>query len=348
MKKIHINVSSPYDVIIERGSINNCGQLISQVLSTKKAAIITDDIVDPLYSNTVLTSLQNSGFETYKFVFPNGESSKCSSTLNKIYDFLCENQITRRDVIIALGGGVVGDISGFAAATFLRGVDFIQIPTTLLAQIDSSVGGKTAIDIPGGKNLVGAFKQPALVLCDSETLNTLSAEILSDGMAEAIKYGMIRDKQLFNQIATHNITNVAEIIDYIVSTCIDIKRSVVEHDEFDNGERMILNFGHTIGHAVEGYYNYKKYTHGSAVAAGMCYITEKASDTSVYSELCKCVMAYNLPVTVPANISQLLPYCTKDKKRENNNINYVFCPEIGKSIIHKTTVSEFFNMMEGD
>lgn len=345
MKKIHINTSSPYDVLIERGSIKNCGKLISEIAKTKRAAVISDDIVAELYGETVMDSLKENGFECSLFKFPNGEASKNLSTLNMIYDFLCENSITRKDIIIALGGGVVGDITGFAAATYLRGVDFVQIPTSLLAQIDSSVGGKTAIDLKCGKNLAGAFKQPAMVICDSDTLKTLTPENLADGMGEAIKYGMIRDPQLFRLIADHSLENVHQVMDEIVYACIDIKRDVVEHDEFDTGERMILNFGHTIGHAIEGYHNYLNYTHGKGVAAGMCYITRRFAP-ELSEELEKCVKAYSLPIDSEAPMKELIPFCSKDKKRESDNLNYIVCPVIGKAEIRKTTVSEFGKMME--
>lgn len=341
MKKIRVQTSTSYDIYIERGLINNCGDIISNIVKTRKIAVISDNIVDKLYYNTIETSLQKNGFTISKFVFPAGEASKSIDTLNQIYSFLCENNITRSDCIIALGGGVVGDITGFAAATFLRGIDYIQIPTTLLAQIDSSVGGKTAIDLPCGKNLVGAFKQPKCVICDSNVLSTLSDEIMSDGMAEAIKYGMIRDAELFDLIASHNLKNVNEIIDDIVYKSISIKRDVVENDEFDTGERMILNFGHTIGHAIESYYNYQTYTHGSAVAIGMCMITEKGCEKNILEKLVECVSAYNLPYYCDAPISELLKLCSNDKKRESNYINYILCSKIGQASIHKVSVSEF-------
>ncbi len=346
MKTIRVNTSKPYDVLIENGILMNCGEYIAEITKSRRAAIITDDIVDKIYGDMVESSLRENGFKHTTFVFKNGEASKNISVLADIYDFLSESNITRNDIIIALGGGVVGDITGFAAATFLRGVEFVQIPTTLLAQIDSSVGGKTAIDIPGGKNLVGAFKQPALVLCDTNALNTLTEEIFSDGMAEAIKYGMIRDKSLFELIENHNLSNIREVIDEVVYTCIDIKRSVVENDEFDKGERMILNFGHTIGHAIEGWHNYTDYTHGKGVAAGMCYITRKCAP-HLSQRLENCVTAYNLPIDTEAPVSELLPYCSKDKKRESRNINYIVCNEVGNAEIVRTTVDEF-NRIMGD
>ncbi len=345
MKTIRVNASSSYDVVIERGILKDCGKLIADVTKSRKTVIITDDIVEALYCNTVEKSLAENGFSFSRFVFPNGEASKNSETLNEIYDFLAKNEITRKDIIIALGGGVTGDMAGYAAATYLRGVEFVQIPTTLLAQIDSSVGGKTAIDIPAGKNLVGAFKQPALVICDSDTLKTLTPEILADGMAEAIKYGMIKDKSLFEKIAERNLDTIEEIMDELVYSCIDIKRQVVEADEFESGERMTLNFGHTLGHAVEGFYNYSTYTHGSGVAVGMCYITDKFCDKDVYNKLADCVKAYRLPIDVPAKMSELLPFCAKDKKRDSDSISYIVCREIGKAEICRATVDEFFGIM---
>ena len=246
MKTITVHASQTYPIWIGRGLLGQCGTYLKQQTKAQTAAVITDDHVDCYYGDIVTKSLEENGFRTIKFVFPHGEASKCSKTLNQIYDFLCENNITRTDCLVALGGGVVGDITGFAAATYLRGLDYLQIPTSLLAQVDSSVGGKTAIDLTGGKNLVGAFKQPVAVLCDLDTLHTLPKLFLADGMGEVIKYGMIRDEKLFTLLEQHTLETVSEVMDEIVPTCIDIKRDVVEHDEFDTGERMILNFGHTL------------------------------------------------------------------------------------------------------
>lgn len=346
MKTIHVNTSHPYDVLIERDGLKKCGEYIRTITKSNKAAIITDDIVGGLYAQTAADSLAQNGFETCVFTFPNGEQSKNLTTFGQILDFLCENNITRSDIIIALGGGVVGDVTGFAAASYLRGVDFIQIPTTLLAQIDSSVGGKTAIDIKGGKNLVGAFKQPAMVICDSNTLRTLSPEILSDGMAEAVKYGMIRDEKLFELIEKHDLDSIDEVMDEMIYTCIDIKRDVVEHDEFDKGERMILNFGHTLGHALEGWHEYTNFTHGMGVAAGMCLITGKLCDSPVIDRLQKCLVNYRLPVGTDIPMSELLPFCSKDKKRESDSLSYIVCRTIGKAEIVKVTVEEFNKLME--
>lgn len=345
VKTIHISTSSPYDVIIERDIINKCGELISSITKTKKAVIITDDIVSNLYLDIVKNSLQSYGFDIGVFIFPNGEESKNLDTLSKIYNYLCEFGISRSDLLIALGGGVVGDITGLAAATFLRGINFVQIPTTLLSQVDSSVGGKTAVDIPGGKNLVGAFKQPILVLCDSNTLSSLPESELSCGMAEVIKYGMIRDEELFKLIESHNISNVDEVIDELVYRSIDIKRDVVEHDEFDTGERFILNFGHTLGHAIEGWHNYKNYTHGMGVAAGMCMITARFCSPDISDRLRKCIIAYKLPTVTEAPMSELLPFCSVDKKRELDSISFIVCETIGKAEIKRVTLDEFYRLM---
>ena len=346
MKKISIKTSHPYEVIIERGGLKKSGEYIASVTASRKAAIITDDIVEKLHLQTVIDSMKAAGFECSVYSFPNGEQSKCLSNLGKIYDFLCDSNITRSDIVVALGGGVVGDITGFAAASYLRGVEFIQIPTTLLSQVDSSVGGKTAIDIPGGKNLVGAFKQPALVICDSDALKTLPKEIISEGMGECIKYGMIRDEKLFELMESHDLDTLDEIMDEMVYTCVDIKRQVVENDEFDRGERMILNFGHTLGHALEGWHNYTDYAHGAGVAAGMCMITDRLAP-QLSERLKKCVEAYELPTGSDIPMSELLPFCVKDKKNEAKNINYIICNEIGKAEIVKVPFSEFCRLMEG-
>lgn len=346
MKTITVNASQTYDILIENGILDSCGAIIREKTKAQKIAVITDDTVDSLYGERTVKSLTDAGFDVVKFVFPHGEKSKCADTLVEIYNFLCENSITRTDCLAALGGGVVGDITGFAAATFLRGMDFVQIPTTLLAQVDSSVGGKTAIDLKGGKNLVGAFKQPVCVLCDTDVLSTLPSEIFSDGMGEVIKYGMIRDAELFELIASHDQNNISEVLEDIVARCVSIKRDVVEADEFDTGERMILNFGHTIGHAIESYYNYETYSHGSAVAAGMCMMAEKTCEPDVTEKLKSCVRGYNLPTDVPADIKELVPLCGKDKKRAGGQLRFIVCKTIGKAEIHTMTFDSFSLWME--
>ncbi len=323
MNTITVNVSQTYPIWIGRGLLQDCGTLLREKTKAQTAAIVTDDTVDGLYGIPVQNALEAAGFRVIKFVFPHGEASKCSKTLNQIYDFLCENFITRTDCLIALGGGVVGDITGFAAATYLRGIDYFQMPTTLLAQVDSSVGGKTAIDLPGGKNLVGAFKQPKAVLCDPDTLRTLPPIFLADGMGEVIKYGEIQDANLFAILEQHDLHNIHEVLESVITTCVDIKRRVVEADEFDTGLRMILNFGHTLGHAIESYYHYETYTHGSAVAVGMCMMAKRTCTPELYRRLCRCVEAYALPTTVPVKLNDLLPLCGKDKNRAGATLRFI-------------------------
>lgn len=346
MKKITVHASTEYDILIEEGIIKACGDIIKEKTNAQKIAVITDDTVNELYGAIVEKSIREAGFDVVKFVFPHGETSKCADTLIKIYDFLCESSITRTDCLAALGGGVVGDITGFAAATFLRGMDFVQIPTTLLAQVDSSVGGKTAIDLKGGKNLVGAFKQPVCVICDTAVLKTLTPEIFSDGMGEVIKYGMIRDAELFDLIAKNNQETIWADLEEIIAACISIKRDVVEADEFDTGERMILNYGHTLGHAIESYYHYETYSHGSAVAAGMCMMADRTCDSETAEKLKSCVKSYNLPTNVPADIKDLVPLCGKDKKRAASQLRFIVCKVIGKAEIHTMSFDSFSIWME--
>ena len=261
MRSIHVTASKEYDVKIGASLLHTIGEEVAKVCKVGSAAIISDSNVWPLYGETAANSLRNAGFRVVYFVFPAGESSKNGSTYLSILNFLAENQITRSDCVIALGGGVVGDITGFAAATFLRGISYIQIPTTLLAAVDSSLGGKTAIDLESGKNLAGAFCQPKLVLCDVNTLNTLPEEIFRDGCAEVIKYGILYDPQLFAKLQKEGLDFDRESV---IARCVELKRDVVMRDEFDTGERQKLNLGHTIGHGIEAHSNFT-ISHGKAV-----------------------------------------------------------------------------------
>uniref|UniRef100_UPI0040297A53 3-dehydroquinate synthase n=1 Tax=Ruminococcus bromii TaxID=40518 RepID=UPI0040297A53 len=266
MKTIHVSTGSPYDIMIERGILDNCGEIIKKLSNAEKITIVTDTNVAPLYKWRVLNSLSQQGYQTTAHVFQAGEQSKNLNTIADIYDTLADFKMTRKDLIVALGGGVTGDMAGFAAATYLRGIDFVQIPTSLLAQVDSSVGGKTGVDIAQGKNLVGAFYQPKAVLIDPDTLSTLPDQFITDGMAEIIKYGCIKDSEFFEMLANGD---ALEHIDDVIETCVKIKRDVVNRDEKEAGERMLLNFGHTLGHAIEKIYNYTGITHGMAVAVGL-------------------------------------------------------------------------------
>ncbi len=347
MQIITINASTSYNIYVGNGILNDSGKLISQHTQSKRAVVVTDDIVDKLYSDRVISSLEQSGITTYKFVFKNGEESKCHRTLIELYDFLSDRQITRSDFLVALGGGVVGDLTGFAASTYLRGIDFVQIPTTLLAQTDSSIGGKTAVDIKSGKNLVGSFKQPLCVVTDIDVLDSLSDDNFSDGMSEIIKYAMIKSKSMFDKLYNEDIHK--NLHDVIVE-CINIKKNVVEGDEYDKGQRMLLNFGHTIGHSIEKYYNYTGITHGKAVSIGMCLMTEITENSGVTKSgttdrLVECLEKYNLPVKTDIAMSELVNTCLNDKKRENDFINIIVCDDIGCSSIRKLPINEFVELM---
>lgn len=348
MEKVTIKASKSYEILIDRGLLDNCGKLIRTTVASRRFCIITDDIVDKLYADKVAAALSAEGFTVLKYVFPNGEHSKSHDTLLKIYDFLAENGFTRSDCLIALGGGVVGDMTGFAAATYMRGIGFIQIATTLLAQTDSSVGGKTAVNINGGKNLVGAFYQPDLVICDIDTLDTLSPEIFACGMAEVIKYGMIKSAELFDILSTKDIK---ENITDIVKRCVSIKAKVVENDEREKGERMLLNFGHTLGHAIEKYHDFSGITHGNAVAIGMSIFTHIAEHkgmcaAGISEKLDSLLTKCGLPLSTEADMKLLYSYSLGDKKRSTSGISIVLCSEIGKSSAIKMSIEEYARFLD--
>lgn len=348
MIRISVLASRKYDVLVESNLLQNIGSHLQEVLKPNcKIAVISDSNVWPLYGSFVLKSLENAGFHVTSYVFPAGESSKSSHTYLEILNFLAQNQITRSDALLALGGGVVGDITGFAAATYLRGIAYIQVPTTLLAMVDSSVGGKTAIDLPAGKNLVGAFYQPIMVLCDPTVLNTLPADIFCDGCAEVIKYGMLYDAKLFAHLQTEGPAFDREMV---ISKCIAHKRDVVCMDEFDTGLRQKLNFGHTIGHGIEAQSNYQ-ISHGQAVAMGMAIITKAAAvknlcDLSVYSNLLTVLQNFQLPTNTEYSAAQLYESALSDKKRSGSFINLIIPRTIGNCEIIPTSVEELMSFIE--
>lgn len=348
MKTLHVNIPKrDYDIHIEEGLLARTGEMVAKVFQGEKIAVVTDSNVEPLYAKQVCDSLTEQGFQVKTIVIPAGESSKCQEQLFRLYDEMLTFGLTRSDLIVALGGGVVGDLTGYAAASLFRGIPFVQIPTTLLSQVDSSVGGKVAIDLPQGKNLVGAFYQPKMVLIDPLCLRTLADRVFSDGMAEVIKYGAIRDLALFEQLET--IQNWEELfakIGEIVYTCCDIKRQIVEKDELDTGERMILNFGHTFGHAIEKQYNYETYTHGEAVGVGMlmaCAYGEKQGITagSATKRMEEMLKRYQLPTAVTMDAQALMDAMAVDKKGEGSRINLILLDKIGKALILKINKADF-------
>lgn len=336
MKILHVNTANDYDIRIEMGILDRCGEEIANVVRGRRCAVITDSTVRGLYADRVGQSLLRAGFTPCLCTFPAGERSKNLSTYGEILEFLAANQLTRTDCVVALGGGVAGDMAGFAAATYLRGIDYVQIPTTLLSQVDSSVGGKTAIDLSAGKNLAGAFYQPRLVLMDPGTLETLPERTFSDGMAEVIKYGCIADREFFAFLCAHpSRGEIMENIEHVLYTCCDIKRSVVEEDERDTGRRMLLNFGHTLGHAYERSGNYETWTHGQAVAAGMCAavqlgldlgVTERGEELRVLTGLLE---AFGLPTHIDCGWEDIVKAVGLDKKGEGEDITMILLREIG-------------------
>ena len=341
MNQIRISASKEYDVCIGSGLLAQLGTMTAKVCKTGKAAIISDSNVWPLYGQAAADSLTSAGFEVVNFVFPAGESSKSSSTYLSILNFLAENQITRTDCIIALGGGVVGDLAGFSAATYLRGIDYIQVPTTLLAAVDSSVGGKTAIDLPAGKNLAGCFYQPKLVLCDTDTLNTLPATIFQDGCAEVIKYGVLFDSALFSYLENTGLDFDRQSV---ISRCVELKNAVVSEDEFDNGQRMLLNLGHTFGHGIEAASRFQL-PHGQAVAIGMA-IAARGCGCPDAARIIRCLQRFQLPVTTEFSSVELTNAALSDKKRSANTVRLILPEGIGKCRIVPTSVEQLQSFIE--
>ncbi|MCI9217405.1 MAG: 3-dehydroquinate synthase [Dorea sp.] len=345
--KLYVDLgASSYPIYIENHILEKAKDYISQVFSGRKIMIISDDNVYPLYGEKLREKMSES-FECYSLVLPHGEATKDFQNLPLIYDALLEVKISRSDLVIALGGGVIGDLAGFAASSYLRGIKFVQIPTSLLAQVDSSVGGKVAVDLPQGKNLVGAFYQPSLVLIDPLVLDTLPNRFINDGMGEVIKYGCIKDKDLFADLETHtSFEDLKKELPRIIHRCVDIKRIVVEKDQFDTGERMLLNFGHTLAHTVEQYYHYERESHGEAVAVGMYQITklaeEKGLTPSGEAERIKKVLdIYGLPCRCGLSLNELMGAITLDKKNLAGRLNVVLLHEIGNSYVYPTSSSFF-------
>lgn len=335
-----------YPIYIERGILDQAAEKISEVYQGKKVMIISDDQVYSYYGEKLKTILSEK-YECYECVIPHGEQSKSIHTLPGVYSELLKAKLSRTDLIVALGGGVVGDLAGFVAATYLRGIKFVQIPTSILAQVDSSVGGKVAVDLEEGKNLVGAFYQPKMVLIDPNVLDTLPERYVIDGMGEVIKYGCIKDAELFNKLEAYgSFENMKEHIIDVIGTCVDIKRRVVEEDEFDTGERLLLNFGHTLGHAVEQYYHYDRESHGEAVAIGMYQITRLAEEKGLTKageaeRIRKVLEAYKLPVEAGIPMEELTGAMKLDKKNLDNKLKVVLLHEIGNAYAYPTD-TDFF------
>ena len=338
MKKVTVNASRVYDIIIDKGILECAGELCAAVKKPCRAAVLTDSNVAPLYLERLERSLTSAGYKVVSYTIPAGEASKSAESYIAFLSFLAQNKITRSDCLVALGGGVVGDLCGFCAATYLRGVEFIQIPTTLLAMVDSSVGGKTAIDIPEGKNLVGAFYQPSLVICDYDTLSTLPEDIFTDGCAEVIKYGIINDRELFEKLKNPILPQIEDIIE----SCVRNKRDVVNADEHDTGVRQLLNLGHTAAHSIEILSNFE-ISHGSAVAMGMAIILRAAASLGhCPKEDCDAaidqISSYGLPTDCPYTARELADIALNDKKRQGGSITLIMPYGIGDSRLYRVPV----------
>ncbi len=352
VKTLRVDTSRPYDIKIGFGLLDRVGELCRETLPrAQKLAVVTDSNVQPLYLERVANSLKQAGFQVLSLTVPAGEGAKCAEQLVMLWEKLMEFGMTRTDVVAALGGGVVGDLAGFAAATLLRGVDYVQIPTTLLAQVDSSVGGKVAIDLHAGKNLAGAFWQPSLVLIDPDCLSTLSDRTFSDGMAEVIKYGCIRDRAFFDLLdRCGGRAGVIEHIEEVIYTCCDIKRKVVLADERDTGERMVLNFGHTIGHAFELAGNYETWTHGQGVAAGMNWAAQIGVGLGVTPDIVypiqNILKKYGLPIDIPCPWDTLTKAVLRDKKNLGGKINLIVLESLGHAIPYPVTFDRLLEQLE--
>lgn len=345
--KLTVNLGkNSYPIHIENYILRKAGDIIAETFSGKRIMIVSDDNVYPLYGDIIEKNLCSS-YECHHLILPHGEATKSFRSLPEIYSAMLKAKISRSDAVIALGGGVIGDLAGFAAASFLRGVKFIQIPTSLLAQVDSSVGGKVAVDLPEGKNLVGAFYQPSVVLIDPFVLSTLNKRYINDGMGEVIKYGCIRDNELFQTLEKHSsFDSLRDQLENLIKRCVDIKRTVVEHDEFDTGERMLLNFGHTLGHTIEQYYQYSRESHGEAVAIGMYQISLLAqmkglTQKGVAARILDVLETYDLPSECNLPMNALTEAIRLDKKNLGGHLNIVLLHDIGDSYVHPTSIDFF-------
>ena len=346
-----------YDILIGSGLLARAAEHLRPVLPrAKRLFVVTDSNVAPIYLSALIPGLARAGFETACREIPAGEGSKSPAMLSALWEDMMDFGLTRTDAVVALGGGVVGDLAGFAASTILRGVDFVQIPTTLLAQVDSSVGGKVAVDLAHGKNLAGAFWQPKLVLMDPDTLDTLDDRTFADGMAEVIKYGCILDKAFFDFLALRpSRGEIMEEIEHVLYTCCDLKRMVVEEDERDTGRRMLLNFGHTVGHAFEKMGNYQTWTHGQAVAAGMCVAAKlglalgTGGTEDDLQALTKLLQAFDLPVHIPcsdADWAVMEETVGLDKKSTGDSISLILLEAMGKAKAVKMKKTEVLAQLD--
>ncbi len=347
MEIVQVNASKKYDVIIGKGTAALLTDSVKRLFGKVSVCIVTDDTVASYHLNSIKANLTAAGIKNDAFIFPHGENSKSPEVLFKLLEFLADKHFSRKDVLVALGGGVTGDLTGLAAAMYMRGMHLVQMPTTLLAMVDSSVGGKTAVNLKAGKNLAGVFNQPELVLCDTAMLDTLPQEYFADGMAEVIKYGVIADKVLFETVKNGD---VKENLVKIIARCVSIKRDIVNEDEFDTGKRQLLNFGHTLAHSIEKISDFT-ISHGSAVAMGMVIIAEIAWKYGLSNERCQdeiidALLENNLPISCPYQNSELYFAAENDKKSSSGRISIIVPEKIGSCKILNIALAELKELLQ--
>ncbi len=337
MKKFAVSTARPYDIIIGKNILEKAGAYINTCLPPCRLCIITDSTVNSIYAQVVMTSLMEHGYQTSKIVFPAGEHSKNLTTYSNILEAMADEGLTRSDAVVALGGGVVGDLAGFAAATYMRGIPYIQIPTTYMAAIDASVGGKTGINLLCGKNLSGAFWQPSMVFCDYHTFDSLPPAKLMDGIAEAVKCAAVSEESLLPHIRKKDY-------EYVIERCVSIKKSIVEADERDTGLRQILNFGHTVGHGIEKLSSFSV-SHGQAVAKGLIVEARAAyrfglAPVDIASPLQDILAEMGFDLSVDYSPEEIYQYALMDKKIMGDKITMVIPESLGKCRLHKISLSE--------
>lgn len=356
MEKVKVNVGNSYEVLIGRGLLKQSGALLKNYVDDKQVLIVTDqNVAAHGYLETLTEAIDSSAQTIHHYVLPPGEAQKSMANMMTLVELLATNNFSRKDIVIALGGGVIGDLVGFVASVYLRGVDFIQVPTTLLAAIDSSVGGKTAVDLPQGKNLVGAFHQPVVVLCDVDTFKTLEPDIFEDGCSELIKYGMIMNAHLLDELFNLELPLNAdsENLVALVKNCVEMKTEVVQQDERDGGIRQLLNYGHTLGHALEQASEYQ-ISHGRGVAIGMSLMLRMAVhknyiQTDFSEKFDDLLHQYHLlPAKPEYDAAELKQAMLRDKKRRSTELTVVLPTAYGKCELFKFDIEAFFDWFEGE
>ncbi len=330
MKTVQVNASRAYDILIGEGLLAQAGELLRKTVKAETLAVIAGSNVWPLWGEKLCASLEKAGFRVVHHVIPAGEQYKTLETFGELLNFFAENRMTRKDCAVALGGGVTGDLTGFAASAYMRGIEFVQVPTTLLSMVDSSVGGKTGVDLPAGKNMAGAFYQPSLVLCDTDTLSTLPEEVFRAGCAEVIKYAVLESRSFFEELKAVPIAQQAE---YVIETCVKMKRDIVNEDEFEQGRRALLNLGHSFGHAIERCSNFTL-SHGYAVAIGMNIVAKACVQKGICAEetqreLEELLRQYGLPTETERSVAELSDAALSDKKMAGGALKLIVPERIG-------------------